>query len=523
MSISSKLLLLALVPLCLGVAGSGYLAWRMRSQQVQFQHIIDHAISQRAQARSMQVTFKKQVQDWKDILLRGRDPLLLDKYRREFLAYSAEVDQLAATLATEIDDAQARSACTDFQVSHQALQTAYLEALAGFIAGSGRDPWATDAAVKGIDRIPTERIEAMAQRLGLLADEQIQENAATTRREQFISLTVLACSGALVLLCSWLVARRLAGAVRRAALVLRAVASGDLTRSLARMRDDEVGDIEEAVGAMIAHLRESLRGMGNAAETLTARAAGLQRISATMQSTAEVNQELTMNAAAVSAQVAANQQSVEMSAEELAASITEIARAAIEVAEIARQAATQAVAGSETVTHLGRSGAEVEEAVKLISSIAAQTNLLALNATIEAARAGEAGRGFAVVASEVKSLARQTAHATERITAMIMAIQADVINTGEMMNGMRAITERIRELQASIASAIEEQSATTREIGRNVEQLSGGMVSIAQEVGKVGAFAQESSGAADSLHAEAQVMVETAGSLQALIVRFRSV
>jgi methyl-accepting chemotaxis protein len=523
MSISTKLVLLVLVPLCLGLAGSGYLTWRMLNQQDQFQHIIDHEVLQCSQARTMEVLFKKQVQAWKDILLRGRDPLMLAKYRAEFLAYSAEVDQLAAGLAEQIADAQAQAACSDFRGAHQLLLASYLDALKVFVAGSGQDPWTTDIAVKGIDRAPTDRIDSIVQRLGLLADEKIRQAATTAHHEQVMSMTALGCGGALVILCGWLIARRLAGAVRRTALVLRAVANGDLTHGVARSRADEVGDIEEAAGAMIAYLKDSMQGIGQAAATLTSRAGSLQRISATMLRTAEVNKEMTSSAAAISVQVVANQKNIEMSAEEMAASITEIARTAIEVAEIARQAATQAVSGSETVRNLGRSGMEVEEAVKLISSIAAQTNLLALNATIESARAGEAGRGFAVVASEVKSLSRQTAHATERITAMIVAIQKDVINTNAMMDGLRAITERIRELQASIASAIEEQSATTKEIGRNVEHMTGGMTAISQEVGKVGAFAQESSGTADALHEEAQVMVETAGSLQSLIVRFRTV
>lgn len=522
MSISSKLVLLALVPLCLGLTGSSYLTWRMRSQQEQFQHIFDHEIDQRAQARKMQISFKKQVQDWKDILLRGRDPLLLDRYRKEFLAYGSEVDQLAASLADQIIDKEALDTCIDFQNAHRSLLPTYLEALKIFVAGSGKDPWTADAAVKGIDRAPTERIESIVQRLGLLADEQVKHVTADARQEQVLSLVALGFGGSLAILCSWLVAQRLARAVRRAAQVLRAVASGDLTHSISRMRDDEVGDIEEAVGAMVAHLRVSLQGINQAAITLTTRAAGLQCISTTMLQSAEINKKVTMSAAAVSAQAATNQKSIEFSIEELAASITEIARTAIEVAEIARQAAAQALSGSETVKHLGRSGNEVDEVVKLIGSIAAQTNLLALNATIEAARAGDAGRGFAVVASEVKSLARQTAHATERITAMIVAIQKDVINTDEMMNGMRTITERIREYQTSVASAIEEQSATTKEIGRNVEQMTAGMMSISQEISKVGTFAHESSGAADSLNVEAQVMAETAASLQALIVRFRT-
>ncbi len=521
MKISLKLLLLALVPLLLGLAGSGYLAWRMSAQQDRYQSIIDHDIALRSDARKMQLVFKKQVQEWKDILLRGRDPALLDKHRAAFLARSKEVDDQAAALNERISDAEAHAACVDFKDAHLALQTKYLAALEGFVAAGGKDPWATDAAVKGMDRAPTDRIDAITQRLNSMVEDEVAGAAAAAHRERWITVIALIVSGAAAIVICALVARHLANAVRDVAKTLAAVASGDLTSRAVRTRDDEVGDMQEAAGTLLASLRDSLAGMNQAAGLLSSRAKELERVSETMSEVAEQNQQMAVSAAAVSEEVSTNQVSVSASAEEMTASIGEIAKTAAEVATIAGEAASRAAAGSQTVEHLGLSGKEIDEAVKLIGNIAAQTNLLALNATIEAARAGEAGRGFAVVASEVKELARQTAHATERITALIAAIQQDVAGTTTVMGGMRTITERIRELQTSIAGAIEEQSATTKEIGRNVDQMTTGMKSLTVEVSKVGTIARETAGNAAMLRDEAKHMAETSSKLRTLIGRFR--
>ena len=159
-------------------------------------------------------------------------------------------------------------------------------------------------------------------------------------------------------------------------------------------------------------------------------------------------------------------QAIASESEQMMAAISEIARNAQKAAATANEAARTAEAANETVTKLGQSSAEVGGVVDLISRIASQTRLLALNATIEAARVGEAGRGFAVVASEVKQLAQETAQATDEIGARIQAIQAQSRDAVSAINMILGIVKQIDQTQAAIASAVEEQTATSAELSR---------------------------------------------------------
>jgi methyl-accepting chemotaxis protein len=157
----------------------------------------------------------------------------------------------------------------------------------------------------------------------------------------------------------------------------------------------------------------------------------------------------------------------------MAASITEITRRVAEAAEVAAQAVSEARATDGTVRGLSDSAARIGDVVRLIGEIAGQTNLLALNATIEAARAGEAGRGFAVVASEVKTLAAQTAKATEEISTQIQQMQAATSGAVEAIRGIGATVERTSGIATAIAAAVEEQGATTQEIARSAAEVAG--------------------------------------------------
>jgi methyl-accepting chemotaxis protein len=169
---------------------------------------------------------------------------------------------------------------------------------------------------------------------------------------------------------------------------------------------------------------------------------------------------------------------------------------------------------------LGQSSSEIGKVVKVITSIAQQTNLLALNATIEAARAGEAGKGFAVVANEVKELAKETAKATEFISSKIDAIQADTEGAVTAIKQISLIINQINDLQATIASAVEEQTATTNEMARNVSEAATGSSDIAQNItGVAQAAISTSQGAADSLQASSE-LARMASELQSMVAKF---
>jgi methyl-accepting chemotaxis protein len=184
-------------------------------------------------------------------------------------------------------------------------------------------------------------------------------------------------------------------------------------------------------------------------------------------------------------------QTVAASAEELTASIREISQQVTQSAQIAGQAVAEARRTDGIVRALSEGADKIGKVVDLITNIAGQTNLLALNATIEAARAGEAGRGFAVVASEVKSLAQQTAQATEEIGAQIAQVQRATGDAVEAIKGITATIEGVSSIAATIAAAVEEQGAATAEIARNVQQVSQSTQEVTTTITGVSQAAQE--------------------------------
>ncbi|HVV41009.1 MAG TPA: PAS domain-containing methyl-accepting chemotaxis protein [Nitrobacter sp.] len=202
------------------------------------------------------------------------------------------------------------------------------------------------------------------------------------------------------------------------------------------------------------------------------------------QSVAATSERVT-SAAGASTQASSNMQAVAAGAEELAASVGEISRQAADALLISQQAVTQANDTSAIVSGLAAAAQKIGDVVKLINSIAEQTNLLALNATIEAARAGEAGRGFAVVASEVKSLASQTAKATDEISGQVAEVQN---TTSGAVGAIEAITQtisRVNEISAAIAASVEEQASVTQSISSNMQVAAKGVADITANMGEI--------------------------------------
>ena len=260
--------------------------------------------------------------------------------------------------------------------------------------------------------------------------------------------------------------------------------------------------------------------VGGIVESVVASALELQTTSRSMASTSQETSQRSTTVAAASEQATQNVQTVASAAEELSASIREISQQVTLAGTVIQQGVQQTIQSNSHVQGLAKAAEKIGEVVRIISDIAGQTNLLALNATIEAARAGDAGKGFAVVASEVKTLATQTAKATDEISAQIRMIQEA---TGLAVQSILGVTEtigRVNETAAAIAAAVEEQAAATQEISRNVVQAAQGTQEVSGNIVGVRQAAQQAGDEAAHVLASANGLSRTGEALKGQVAAF---
>ena len=268
--------------------------------------------------------------------------------------------------------------------------------------------------------------------------------------------------------------------------------------------------IEELIGAFRGESQETLQAVDQSMETLSTTAGNLGKI-------ASDSLERASTTSTASEETSSNVQVVASAAEELSASIREISGKIAETNRVVERATTTANQSNEKVVGLNEASKQIGDVVSLISEIAEQTNLLALNATIEAARAGEAGKGFAVVASEVKSLAEQTAKATEEISSQISAIQGSTQETADSIAQVTSSIGEVSEYSAMIAAAVEQQGAATTEISRNVQEAAKGTVSVAENMSEMNSAAERTNAAADDTRNSSSQAAKLAQSLRSTI------
>ena len=308
--------------------------------------------------------------------------------------------------------------------------------------------------------------------------------------------------------------------IRRVRDVLSAVAEGDLTRSVEVTSSDEVGHMAEDVNRTVASLQGLVQQLPGKVQTLAVASRRISEASGHIRQQAGTTLSRADVVAATAADVAGSANAAAAGTEEMTASIHEIASTAADAVRVGHEAMATADRTNERVTHLGASSQQIGDVLSLISSIADQTNLLALNATIEAARAGDAGRGFAVVATEVKELANQTASATGDVDKKVSAIRAETGLAVEAIAGIREIIDRVNAQQATIASAVEEQTSVTSEISRSVTGAAAGATDIAETMADVAESARATSSAAEEAGHAAAELTALSGDLDALVARF---
>jgi methyl-accepting chemotaxis protein len=302
--------------------------------------------------------------------------------------------------------------------------------------------------------------------------------------------------------------------------VVGAMATGDLTRRARVRSQDEIGRMVEGVNRASESIAYALRTLAGSADTLAGNADELRRTSDEINADAiEAAGQVTVAADAAN-QVSFNVQTVASGSGEMSASIDEIARNTNDGAAVAAEAVQAAQSTTDIMAQLGESSAQIGTVIKVISSIAEQTNLLALNATIEAARAGDAGKGFAVVAGEVKDLAQETARATENISRQVETIQSDTQRAVAAIGKISTIIQRINDYQLTIASAVEEQTATTNEMNRNVSLAADGSSAIAGNIASVAASAERTKRRAGENQRAAAELARLSAELKAVVSTF---
>ena len=399
----------------------------------------------------------------------------------------------------------------------------------GAFAGDFVKQAATDreAALRDIDQIPErnnisdDKIDAIKTELEKDVSTERGDMAGTTSRTAWLTDGVALLGLLLLIGLAVPVARSILRPVRRLGEVIGSLSRGDLTARSGIKTRDEMGRMAEALDSALESIHRSMAAIGSNADVLANSASQLTTVAGKIADAAHDTDAQSTSASAEAEEISRNVQTVAAGSEEMGLSIREISSNTSEAAQIAAVAVSESARATETIRQLGESSAEIGNVIKLITSIAEQTNLLALNATIEAARAGDAGKGFAVVASEVKDLAQETARATEDIGARVTAIQADTGGAVEVISRISEVIAKINDYQTTIASAVEEQTATTAEMSRSISEVASGSSRIAANISDVShASASAVQGVNQTRQASSEV-ARTAEELRGLVSGFK--
>ena len=457
--------------------------------------------NERASA-AMLVDFKIQVQEWKNTLLRGKDPKQLDKYWDAFQKHERHVNESAKKLLASLPEGEARTLVEKFVQAHTTMGEGYRKGFEAFKA-SGFDPMAGDASVKGMDRAPAELLDHVGEKIVARNASAVAEAGESSKRAMVISLALMlaACvvgvgTGVMV---SRSITRQIGGEPDHAVAVANEIAKGNLCAHV----EAREGDSASLLAAMKV-MRDNLAAIvGQVRQSSDSIATGSAQI-------ATGNADLSQR----TEEQSSNLQQTAASMEQLTSTVknnADTARAANQLASSASDVATQGgvVVGQvvQTMGEITTASKKIADITGVIDSIAFQTNILALNAAVEAARAGEQGRGFAVVASEVRNLAQRSAEAAREIKVLI-GNSVERVETGSKLVGdagrtmddIVAQVKRVNDLIGEITSATTEQTTGISQVSEAVTQLD----HVTQQNA---ALVEESSAAAESLKEQASRLV----------------
>nr|WP_323151349.1 methyl-accepting chemotaxis protein [Pseudomonas glycinae] len=444
--------------------------------------------------------FKVQVQEWKNVLLRGKQPADLAKYWGQFEDRQRDVQGILGELANQKGlDPALKTRIERLREEHRLLGAAYQKGRDAYVA-AGADPTAGDAAVKGVDRAASDQMSELVAELRKQGTEQSAQISASADRTVWLGLLVMLASGLLIgLLSLWLVNRNLVEPIRKLIDYVTQLSKGRLVERVSSDRQDELGNLAAAANTLRDFLAETFNHLQRSAKDLDSASGELNAIATVMAG--GTNEQFSRTD-----QVATAMNEMSATAQEVARHAADAARAADDADQSAQQgekvmqstihSITQMrgeIANTATVIRrLEADSGRIGKVLEVIRGIAEQTNLLALNAAIEAARAGEAGRGFAVVADEVRNLAQRTAESIIEINQIIHSVQTGAVDAaqaidsgqtrsdesveqvtqaGAMLERITHAVEAIRDMNRQIATAAEEQTSVAEDISRNLTEI----------------------------------------------------
>ena len=456
------------------------------------------------------LSFKEQVQEWKNVLLRGADQASLDRYWGQFQQSEAQVQSLLEQVARLDIDQNIQQQARTLHDQHRQLAGQYRSGLERFIA-SDRDPVAGDAMLRGIDRDAAEQMSRLTEELNSYAASEVQRIREATLRTVILGVIILLGSALCIsVIASLLLTRRLVNPISELVAHMEQLALGRFDQPINSDRVDELGILARSADQLRGFLQGTAAGLRHSTSELDQASGGLNSIATRMAHGSREQFSRTDQVATAMQAMSATAAEVSRYAAEAAGA----ADAADDNARQGRQTMSQAIESmqnllvevqntTDVIHQLEGDSHRIGKVLEVIHSVAEQTNLLALNAAIEAARAGEAGRGFAVVADEVRTLARRTSESTTEIQQIVGSVQQgaqqavkaiatgrtssdasmqQVTLAGDSLQQIASAVESIRDMNRQIATAAEEQTSVSEDISRNITEITDIAASNQQQV-----------------------------------------
>jgi methyl-accepting chemotaxis protein-1 (serine sensor receptor) len=491
MKISLKLPLAIGGALVLAVAAGLFGIYELRQSVATYERVIAVDYHHQHEALGALIDFKTQVQEWKNVLLRGKDAKQLEKYWGAFQKHEGKVSSEIKKLEAELPDGELRALAGKFLQAHAAMGEGYRKGFEAFKAANFESS-AGDAAVKGMDRAPAELLDQLAEKIVEASTAAVADAAQASKRAIAISIGLMLAVAVLGAIGAGLISRSITRPINRALQVAQTVASGDLTSTIEASDRDETGQLLGALKQMNQSLVSIVGDVRQSSDSIATGSAEIAHGNASLSQRTE--------------EQASNLQQTAASMEELTATVkhnSDTARQATQLATSASEAASKGgvVVGQVvgTMQDITNSSKRIVDIISVIDGIAFQTNILALNAAVEAARAGEQGRGFAVVASEVRGLAQRSAGAAKEIKTLIGTSVENVELGSKLVEDARASMGDIVSQVKRVADLIAEISTAGAEQTQGIDQISNAMSQLDQVTQQNSALVEESAAAAESL------------------------